>query len=90
MDDWRIIIAIAAILGPALLYLGTKLGTLTSRVDSAHERMDRFEKQMVGEFAAAARESHTRMDRMENQISDCAKQDPTNHQGGDPGLILCS
>jgi hypothetical protein len=73
MNGWLPVIGIGvgvmSILGPALVAVGVRMGTMGSRIESAHERMNRFEAQMEGAFATAARESNARLDRFEMQMA---------------------
>jgi hypothetical protein len=73
MDGWLPVIGIGvgvmSILGPALISVGYRMGTMSSRIEGAHARMDRFEAQMEGAFATGARDSNARLDRFEMQMA---------------------
>ena len=49
MPEWAL--AVSAVgAGLALLYLGVKLGSITARAESAHDRIDRLERVLADEF----------------------------------------
>ena len=75
-----VLIAFLALVGPALVYLGMKLGTLQQSSEGAHKRIDRLEKMLTDEFRQM-REA------LNASIRDAWRNCPLAHKGehgGDP------
>jgi len=83
MSDWTIIaligvvVATLALVGPALVYLGLKLGTLTNSSEGAHKRIDRLELMLTEEFRLLRGSIAT-------MIGDAWKNCPLAHDGRGP------
>ena len=45
-----LLVAVMALLGPALVYLGMQLGSLRQQTTAAHKRIDRLEETLTREF----------------------------------------